>query len=87
MFLPEEAASVIFSTGYRKPLSKLTLGDKGSLRSVILTHHCMLTSKAAMDQFCEGLEVLDVLGMMRLNSDIMMPLFIDEEKPLTAGLS
>ena len=46
----------------------------------------MLKSKAAMDQFSEGLEVLDVLGMVRINPGIMKPLFVDEQKPLTAGL-
>ena len=39
-----------------------------------------------MDQFSEGLEVLDVLGMVRINPGIMKPLFVDEQKPLTAGL-
>ena len=83
MFLLEEAATILFSTGFRKPTSKLTLNDKAPLRSAILTHHCMLKSKAALDQFLEGLEVLDVLGMVRLNPEVMKPLFVDEQKPLT----
>ena len=85
VFAIDEAASLLMETGFRKPLSKLDMNDKPSLRSSLIDFHCLLKSKAAIDQFAEGLSHLHVLDRMRHLPDLMKPLFVNESKPLTAG--
>ena len=53
VFAIDEAAELILSTGFRKPLCSLALEDKASLKSILLDYHCMLKVKAEMDQFAE----------------------------------
>ncbi len=59
--------------------------DQPALRSALLDYHCMLKAKAAMDQFCEGLEELGVLRMVRSFPAVMRPLFIASVQELRAG--
>ena len=38
----DEAADMLLSTGFRKPISQLCLSDRTCVRSVLLDYHCML---------------------------------------------
>ena len=86
VFAIDEAAELILSTGFRKPLCSLALEDKASLKSILLDYHCMLKVKAEMDQFAEGLKTLGVLDMVKNYPDLFSSLFVDDgSPPLTSG--
>lgn len=71
---------------FKKPISKLVTNDKARLRSALIDFHCILKPKGAIDQLAEGLTNLDILYMMRQYPELMRPLFMDQAKPLTAGI-
>lgn len=82
----DEAAALLFETGYRKPTVQLTLSDKVAIKSSLLDYHCMIKVKAAMDQFAEGLDVLHVLQLIKRFPHLTKPMFVDDDtKVLTAG--
>ena len=85
VFAIDEAASLLMETGYRKPISKLDINDKACLRSSLVDFHCIFKSKAALDQFAEGLSQLNVLDRMKCLPDLMKPLFVKEDRRLTAS--
>lgn len=58
LFSVDEVQSLLQETGYKKPVTKLSVADKTSLRSILIDYHCMVRVKACMDQFAEGLEEL-----------------------------
>ena len=86
VFAIDEAASFLMETGFKKPLSKLVMNEKSCLRSTLIDFHCILKSKAAIDQLAEGLENLNILYVMRQYPELMRPLFMNPAKPLTAGI-
>ena len=55
----EKGLSKISEVGYTKPLNRLELSDK-CIISLLTTYHLFIKSKAAMDQFKEGLELFGV---------------------------
>ena len=86
VFAMDEAAELLLSTGFRKPLCSLAMEDKECLRSVLLDYHCLLKVKAEMDQFAEGLKSLGVLDMLKRHPDLFSSLFVDGgSTPLTPG--
>lgn len=54
-----------------------------ALRSALLNYHRMLKAKAAIDQFCEGLEELGVLQMVRKLPAVMRPQFVATVKTVS----
>lgn len=87
MFAMDEAAELLLSTGFRKPLCSLAMEDKECLRLVLLDYHCLLKVKAEMDQFAEGLKSLGVLYMMICHPDLFASYFDDDgSPPLTPGM-
>ena len=54
-------ASIVCNTGYRKPLSKITLSGKDEVKKIIRDYNTIINTKAEVDQFCVGLSNLGVL--------------------------
>ena len=86
LFAVDEAAALLYETGFRKAGSLLTVADKDNVKSVLVDYHCMLKVKACMDQFAGGLQELNVIAKMDQYPNIMKPLLVDEPKVLTAGM-
>ena len=76
VFAMDEAAELLLSTGFRKPICSLAMEDKECLRLVLLDYHCLLKVKAEMDQFAEGLKSLGVLDMMKRHPDLFSSLLM-----------
>jgi len=86
VFAVDEACDLLLATGFRKAISKLDMSDKARVRSALVDYHCMLKVKSEMDAFAEGLQVLGVLGMIKMYPDLFKPLFVaDVTASLTAG--
>lgn len=81
----EDVINIVMEAGYTKPLANVSLSEKGSLLSIVLTYHLFIKSKAMMDQFREGLEQSGVLSFLKKYEDQMRPLFVNERTALTAG--
>lgn len=72
--------------GYTKPLSSITLDDKGEIMRTLMLHFTLFRSKAVLDQLKEGLKALGVLGVMSKYSELLEPLFLAKRlKQLSAG--
>jgi hypothetical protein len=54
----DTASDLLQQTGYRKPVTNITLTDRPGLMSVLVDYHIMARSKAELDQFCQGLHYL-----------------------------
>ena len=66
--------NLVDETGFRKPLSQLTLQDRPNLQWVLRDHHTVLKIKPEIDQYCDGLETLGVLECVRKYPCLMRPL-------------
>ena len=81
-----EEAAELHQRWYRKPLCRLYPKDKSTLKSALVDYHCMLKVKAVMDQFCEGLQEVGVLQLVRVHPNIFKPLFVaDTSRALIPG--
>ena len=79
-------STLLFETGYRKPPRSFTLADRNEIVSLLTTYHCLIKVKAEVDQFIEGLKVLNVDELVRKHPNEMKPFFLDGFfEPLTAG--
>lgn len=76
----------ILETGYRKPLTMLTLSDKPILQRT-LRWHTLFRVKAELDQFREGLRTCDVLSLVEQYPDKMAIFFTHRRQDLTRGMS
>ena len=81
----EDALTYLMEIGFTKPLSLVHLSDKEEIVSNLITFRLFIKVKAVMDQFKKGLDEAGVLQHMTKYFDIMTPLFVNEEIPLTAS--
>lgn len=81
----DEVLCLLAETGYRKPLTSLTLSDTSSLKAVLVDYHCMLKAKAAMDQFSDGLQRLKCHDLMQRFPNLLKPCFVSSGKTITAS--
>ena len=79
----EEGLSKVSEVGYTKPLNRLELSDKCGIISLLTTYHLFIKSKAAMDQFKEGLELFGVYQYIVKYPGLLRALF--ERLPLTSS--
>ena len=68
---------LLLETGYRNPLRTLICDDKAAIKTAISDYHTLVKIKPEIDQFANGLKVLNVLECMKYPS-MMAPLFVDE---------
>ena len=60
--------------------------DKETVNGVLVNYHCMVKPKAAMDQFIEGLDRLEVTRLVRTHPTLAKSLFVNMAKVLTGGI-
>lgn len=54
----------------------LTMENKGLAIWQIMVHEILLKRKIALDQFCSGLKLLNFIGLIKRNPDMMRPYFV-----------
>ena len=59
IFAIDEVQTLIYETGFRKPLSEIKLKDKREVISILIDYNCMVKVKAAIDQYCAWVAVPD----------------------------
>lgn len=77
---------MIFATGFKKPLTSLTIADRGDLLDVLLDFHLMSKVKSEMDQFVKGLGTFDFISKVKQNPTLWKPYFVYADRKLTAGI-
>ena len=60
VFAFDEIQSLVYETGKRRPLPGIKLEDKKDFISTLISYFSMIRVKAAMDQFCFGLQSLNL---------------------------
>ena len=75
----ELAIGLAIEAGYRKPLSRLCLGEKSELVCLLTTYHLFIKVKAHMDLFKEGLEHFGMGQYISKYQCLLHPLFVDEK--------
>ena len=73
----DEVQSLVYETGFRKPLAQLKVEDKHVVSSVLVNYHCMTKVKASMDQYMEGLESLGLLSRIQADPSKWKNFFMD----------
>ena len=76
IFNVDEAAELLFATGFRKAVCSLGLQHVSLIKSSLIDYHCLLKVKAEMDQFLEGLSLFGMLDAIRKKPEVMKPLFM-----------
>ena len=71
-------------SGYRKPVSQLTLCDRNEIENTQMP--LIQITIPEISPFSEGLESLGVLKYVKQYPDIMRELFVNETSSLTAGI-
>ena len=79
IFENEEFSSLLFETGYRKPLITLQVDDKGELASTLRQYYTILRGQVELDQFIEGLNTYNLLSMVRQHPDQFKRMFVQDE--------
>ena len=74
IFDNEENSTLLFETGYDKPIRELELDDVEGLKAALTDYHCMVKVKAAMDQFLEGLHMGGVAEYVKSHLELLKPL-------------
>ena len=82
-FATDEGEALLSETGFRKPLSQLTISDRQPIIDMLLDYYIMVKVKAEMDQ-C--LQVLGFLKVLQENPQLFRQYFMNVEVPLTAGI-
>ena len=82
VFRDEIASTLLNECGFQMPIN---IDKKMEIESALLDYHLMMKVKMAMDQFIEGLEVLDVLRSIRQHPSIFKDFFLYSEQPINAG--
>ena len=77
--------TVLLETGYGKATNSHGMNDTAKIMSVMMDYHCMLKSKAAMDQCAEGLECTGIIHYIKHYTGIIKPLFTHQQSVLTIG--
>lgn len=82
----DEAADLLYATGFRKAVCGLGLQHVSIIKSSLIDYHCLLKVKAEMDQFLEGLSTFGILDAIKNKPDVMKPLFVEQTlKKVSAG--
>ena len=74
IFNVDEAAELLYATGFRKAVCSLGLQNVPIIKSSLIDYHCILKVKAEMDQFLDGLSIFGILDAVRAKPDVMEPL-------------
>ena len=83
----DEAQAMLLEAGFTKAFSRLRLADKSNVCSILVNYHCMTKVKAAMDQYVEGLQSLDVLDEVRKDPEKWKVFFVDNNVKVDASES
>ena len=82
----DDALALMANVGYTKPLTRLSQSDRKEIIDAVQTFHLFIKVKAVMDQFQEGLRYARVHIYLKQFMDIIRPMFVNDNPPLTASM-
>ena len=63
-FAATDDKNLLLQCGFKIPVSAINLSMKDILVTVLVDYHCIVKCSAVMDQFRQGLNLLDVFSMV-----------------------
>jgi hypothetical protein len=85
IFKDQGALELLLVTGFRRSLQSITINEKSTLITCLTDYHCLLKSKAEMDQFLMGLETLGIHQAIKDMPDTLKCFFVtDVDNMITA---
>ena len=84
VFSNPEYEAILADTGFRRPLSSLTVSDANEISATLKTY-LLLKVKPELDQLKEGLDTCGVLESTSRHPELMAPLFVHTPVSLTKG--
>lgn len=78
---------LLLVSGFRRPVSSLTLKDCQSLKQALLNYHLIAKVKAELDQFKEGLHLFEFYDLLLSDPEMWKPFFLYSSNDLTPGIS
>lgn len=86
IFEDSDTSGKLLETGYRKPLTSITVNDREVIAVVLKLYHTLIKVKAEIDQFVDGLRCLGIDRYIKQYPELMEPVFVNmPRKRLTAG--
>ena len=80
------ATDLVLEAGFSKPIQRLSLVDRDEIINLVSLHHCILKSKAELDDLKNGLGALGVSDIIASYPDLLRPFFTSSGiLPITAG--
>ena len=72
----DEIRDLLLQTGYRKPITLITMQDRDGLVSAMIDFHLMAKVKCIMDHFVEGLKTGGLLDSIIQQPNLWEPFFV-----------
>ena len=85
VFAATDDKDLLLQCGFQIPISAIYLTMKDTLITALVDCHCIVKSSVMMDQFREGLHLLDVLSMVQNYPLQMKKFFVDKNNVMSAG--
>ena len=85
VFAADDDKDLLLQCGFQIPVSAINLSMKNTLVTVLVDYHCIVKCSAMMDQFRQGLNLLDVLSMVQKYPHQMKKFFVDQHSVISAG--
>ena len=74
--LSEDPADVVYASGFSTPITKVTLDDIPVVLKAVSIHSCIVPIKAELDQLKEGLNLFNVIDLIKKFSMQTRELFV-----------
>ena len=81
----DEVQNIILETGFRKPFKNIALEDIEQITNLLVSYFCGTKVKAAMDQFVEGLESMDIIKRVRNDPSKWKKFFVASKTVVSAS--
>ena len=82
--LLHEKSSMIYDAGFKILMTHIKLEHIQEIIRAIIVFTTVLPIKGELDQLAKGLNLYDILSLIKSNGEIMKPLFIHGNKRITA---
>ena len=81
-----DASDIIINSGFTKSLVTVKLEEKSDVIRSLVLHNTLIQCIPELEQLKRGLSTFNFLNIMRVNMELISPLFVKISQKLTAGV-
>lgn len=78
--LMEDGSDLIYDSGFSVPISRVSLKDVPTIIEAVCLHTTIFPVKAALDQLVEGLQLFNVISLIKSHPDKIKSLFVHDPR-------